>query len=184
MFNVYNQFSLYGLKFTLFTHIQLHAQQVRRQCRSIMATSHPATLSSYFTTPLSPDHIADLHRQMPTFEQAQRFLDIYVYEFAWYHSCFSRYSYETEARKLYDPRESATGSSDHRLVIMAITYSIARMSIMKLTPQAASDLKLPVNDLDRTALSKKWLSASVDCLKCAGKSYIYFDSSFYSTRPV
>lgn len=155
-------------------------EKVRRHCRSSITApstwaqiSHnPGTLLSYFTSPASSEQIADLQRQLPTYEQVQHFLKIYVREFAWYHSCFNHRAYESEAHKLYHHRDAEgheleDSSSAYRLITMATTYAIARMSIMKLTFQESTQLKLPLSLADRTNLSKQYLDASVACLKCA-----------------
>ncbi|KAG0149746.1 hypothetical protein CROQUDRAFT_653303 [Cronartium quercuum f. sp. fusiforme G11] len=155
-------------------------EKVRRQCRLSNGSSpnwtkgsnHPGLLSSYFPSPVSADQIADLHRKLPTYEQAQQFLKIYVSEFAWYHACFNQSAYEADAQKLYHcrelgPHQTGEDATAHRLITMATTYAIARMAIMKLSFQQATQLELPVGVDERTNLSKQWLDASVTCLKCA-----------------
>ncbi|EGG02435.1 uncharacterized protein MELLADRAFT_91388 [Melampsora larici-populina 98AG31] len=155
-------------------------EKVRRHCRTSTSSPstwaqisyNPGTLLSYFTSPASSEQIADLQRQLPTYEQAQHFLKIYVHEFAWYHSCFNHRAYEAEAHKLYHHRDPEghdidDGQTAYRLITMATTYAIARMSIMKLPFENSTQLQLPISLVDRTNLSKRWLDASVACLKCA-----------------
>ncbi|EGG13073.1 uncharacterized protein MELLADRAFT_86962 [Melampsora larici-populina 98AG31] len=121
---------------------------------------------------LAHEQITNLQRQLPTYKQAQHFLKIYVHQFAWYHLCFNHCAYEAEAHKLYHHRDSEGHEIDdsqaaYRLITMATTYAIARMSIMKLPFEKSTQLQLPLSLADRENISKRWLDASVECLKCA-----------------
>ncbi|MBW0527882.1 hypothetical protein O181_067597 [Austropuccinia psidii MF-1] len=149
-------------------------EMVRRQCRfghqlpppppSSLCTT--TGLSTYFYDVFNFNQHTELQNRLPTFEQSHAFLSVYLQEFQWFHSCFNPEAYTVFLPRLYgliDTKEDIP----KQLVSMATCFAIARMAIVKLSVQQASELKLPTNKLDRLEQSKHWLDLSVACLKCA-----------------